>query len=184
MFTFVLFGFFLPLFPGLKGSLQRLQLEYVDVVFANRPDSNTPMEGEWRNWIKDSRVIDSNWMTYFTNSRKWNIFRLIWLNGENGNLSHQCLLDSAFTLKARALHLASSFISEVFPGIGTVASAGNSAHFFQVHFTSAISSTETIKLIGRGVYNPAIVILEEVPWWSSSFVMTKFDLLPICGNRF
>ncbi|KAG9333135.1 hypothetical protein JZ751_013453 [Albula glossodonta] len=31
---------------GLKGSLQRLQLEYVDVVFANRPDNNTPMEGE------------------------------------------------------------------------------------------------------------------------------------------
>lgn len=24
-----------------------MQLEYVDVVFANRPDSNTPMEGEW-----------------------------------------------------------------------------------------------------------------------------------------
>lgn len=33
-------------FSGLKGSLQRMQLEYVDVVFANRPDSNTPMEGE------------------------------------------------------------------------------------------------------------------------------------------
>ncbi|TSY27761.1 Voltage-gated potassium channel subunit beta-1 [Bagarius yarrelli] len=29
---------------GLRGSLQRLQLEYVDVVFANRPDNNTPME--------------------------------------------------------------------------------------------------------------------------------------------
>ncbi|CAG6005573.1 unnamed protein product [Menidia menidia] len=29
---------------GLKGSLQRMQMEYVDVVFANRPDSNTPME--------------------------------------------------------------------------------------------------------------------------------------------
>uniref|UniRef100_A0A3B3QU68 Voltage-gated potassium channel subunit beta-1 n=1 Tax=Paramormyrops kingsleyae TaxID=1676925 RepID=A0A3B3QU68_9TELE len=28
----------------LKGSLQRMQLEYVDVVFANRPDNNTPME--------------------------------------------------------------------------------------------------------------------------------------------
>ncbi|NXE69138.1 KCAB1 protein, partial [Calcarius ornatus] len=28
----------------LKASLQRLQLEYVDVVFANRPDNNTPME--------------------------------------------------------------------------------------------------------------------------------------------
>lgn len=30
---------------GLKGALQRMQLEYVDVVFANRPDNNTPMEG-------------------------------------------------------------------------------------------------------------------------------------------
>lgn len=35
-----------PFPSGLKGSLQRMQLEYVDVVFANRPDSNTPMEGE------------------------------------------------------------------------------------------------------------------------------------------
>ncbi|XP_041796192.1 voltage-gated potassium channel subunit beta-1a isoform X2 [Chelmon rostratus] len=34
---------------GLKGSLQRMQMEYVDVVFANRPDSNTPMEGESAN---------------------------------------------------------------------------------------------------------------------------------------
>lgn len=33
------------LFPGLKASLERLQLDYVDVVFANRPDPNTPMEG-------------------------------------------------------------------------------------------------------------------------------------------
>lgn len=30
---------------GLKASLERLQLDYVDVVFANRPDPNTPMEG-------------------------------------------------------------------------------------------------------------------------------------------
>ncbi|KAL8177118.1 UNVERIFIED_CONTAM: Voltage-gated potassium channel subunit beta-3, partial [Gekko kuhli] len=29
---------------GLKGSLQRLQLEYVDIVFANRMDANSPME--------------------------------------------------------------------------------------------------------------------------------------------
>lgn len=35
-----------PFVPGLRGSLQRMQLEYVDVVFANRPDSNTPMEGK------------------------------------------------------------------------------------------------------------------------------------------
>lgn len=32
-------------FSGLKASLERLQLDYVDVVFANRPDPNTPMEG-------------------------------------------------------------------------------------------------------------------------------------------
>lgn len=32
-------------FLGLKASLERLQLDYVDVVFANRPDPNTPMEG-------------------------------------------------------------------------------------------------------------------------------------------
>lgn len=31
---------------GLRASLERLQLEYVDVVFANRPDPNTPIEGE------------------------------------------------------------------------------------------------------------------------------------------
>uniref|UniRef100_A0A8C5D2F2 NADP-dependent oxidoreductase domain-containing protein n=1 Tax=Gadus morhua TaxID=8049 RepID=A0A8C5D2F2_GADMO len=31
---------------GLRASLERLQLEYVDVVFANRPDPNTPMEGD------------------------------------------------------------------------------------------------------------------------------------------
>lgn len=33
-------------FVGLKGSLQRLQLEYVDIVFANRMDANSPMEGQ------------------------------------------------------------------------------------------------------------------------------------------
>ncbi|KAK9398314.1 voltage-gated potassium channel subunit beta-3 [Crotalus adamanteus] len=32
---------------GLKGSLQRLQLGYVDIVFANRMDANSPMEGGW-----------------------------------------------------------------------------------------------------------------------------------------
>lgn len=43
---FDLSSLFLSPPSGLKGSLQRMQLEYVDVVFANRPDSNTPMEGE------------------------------------------------------------------------------------------------------------------------------------------
>jgi len=30
---------------GLKGSLERLQLDYVDIVFANKSDPRTPMEG-------------------------------------------------------------------------------------------------------------------------------------------
>jgi len=30
----------------MKGSLERLQLEYVDIVFANKPDIHTPMEGK------------------------------------------------------------------------------------------------------------------------------------------
>ena len=30
---------------GLRASLERLQLEYVDIVFANKPDASVPMEG-------------------------------------------------------------------------------------------------------------------------------------------
>ena len=30
---------------GLEASLVRLQLDYVDIVFANKSDLNTPMEG-------------------------------------------------------------------------------------------------------------------------------------------
>lgn len=30
---------------GVKGSLERLQLDYVDIVYANKPDAHTPMEG-------------------------------------------------------------------------------------------------------------------------------------------
>ena len=32
------------LLEGISGSLQRLQLEYVDLVFCHRPDPNTPLE--------------------------------------------------------------------------------------------------------------------------------------------
>ena len=31
---------------GVKASLERLELEYVDIVFACKPDAATPMEGE------------------------------------------------------------------------------------------------------------------------------------------
>ncbi len=30
---------------GLRASLERLQLDYVDLVFANKPDTSVPMEG-------------------------------------------------------------------------------------------------------------------------------------------
>lgn len=35
-----------PRLTGLRGSLSRLQLDYVDIVFANRNDVNSPMEGQ------------------------------------------------------------------------------------------------------------------------------------------
>ena len=43
------------LIEGMRGSLKRLDLEYVDVVFAHRPDSHTPMDEVVRafNWIID-----------------------------------------------------------------------------------------------------------------------------------
>jgi potassium voltage-gated channel Shaker-related subfamily A beta protein 2 len=31
---------------GLRASLERLQLDYVDIVFANKPDTSVPMEGK------------------------------------------------------------------------------------------------------------------------------------------
>lgn len=41
------------LVEGIRESLRRLQLDYVDVVFAHRPDVNTPMEEVVRgfNWM-------------------------------------------------------------------------------------------------------------------------------------
>jgi len=43
------------LYEGIKGSLKRLDLDYVDVIFAHRPDSHTPMDEIVRgfNWIID-----------------------------------------------------------------------------------------------------------------------------------
>jgi voltage-dependent potassium channel beta subunit len=50
---------------GLKLSLERLQLEYVDVVFCSRPDSETPLEETVRtmNW-----VIEKGWALYWGTS--------------------------------------------------------------------------------------------------------------------
>ncbi|VDI74605.1 Hypothetical predicted protein [Mytilus galloprovincialis] len=51
---------------GLKCSLERLQLDYVDIVFANRPDSHTPMEEIVRAF---TYVINQGWAMYWGSSR-------------------------------------------------------------------------------------------------------------------
>uniref|UniRef100_A0A669DDN7 Voltage-gated potassium channel subunit beta-2 n=1 Tax=Oreochromis niloticus TaxID=8128 RepID=A0A669DDN7_ORENI len=53
-------------FAGLKASLERLQLDYVDVVFANRPDPNTPMEETVRAM---THVINQGMAMYWGTSR-------------------------------------------------------------------------------------------------------------------
>lgn len=51
---------------GLKASLDRLQLDYVDIVFANKPDTHTPMEEIVRAF---THVINSNLSFYWGTSR-------------------------------------------------------------------------------------------------------------------
>uniref|UniRef100_A0A8C5FZY4 Voltage-gated potassium channel subunit beta-1 n=1 Tax=Gouania willdenowi TaxID=441366 RepID=A0A8C5FZY4_GOUWI len=57
----------------LKGSLQRMQLEYVDVVFANRTDSNTPMEEIVRAM---THVINQGMAMYWGTSR-WSAMEIM-----------------------------------------------------------------------------------------------------------
>ncbi|XP_031732248.1 voltage-gated potassium channel subunit beta-2-like [Anarrhichthys ocellatus] len=51
---------------GLRASLERLQLEYIDVVFANRPDPNTPIEETVRAM---THVINHGMALYWGTSR-------------------------------------------------------------------------------------------------------------------
>ncbi|XP_063739669.1 voltage-gated potassium channel subunit beta-2-like isoform X2 [Eleginops maclovinus] len=51
---------------GLQASLERLQLEYIDVVFANRPDPNTPIEETVRAM---THVINKGMAMYWGTSR-------------------------------------------------------------------------------------------------------------------
>ncbi|KAG6898579.1 ATP-sensitive inward rectifier potassium channel 1, partial [Termitomyces sp. T159_Od127] len=50
---------------GTKESLKRLGMDYVDVIFAHRPDNTVPMEEIVRafNW-----VIDQGWAYYWATS--------------------------------------------------------------------------------------------------------------------
>ncbi|CAD5118628.1 DgyrCDS7316 [Dimorphilus gyrociliatus] len=58
---------------GLKASLERLQLEYVDIVFANKPDPHTPMEEIVRAF---SYIIDKGWAMYWGTSR-WSTMEIM-----------------------------------------------------------------------------------------------------------
>ncbi|CAL8281691.1 unnamed protein product [Lota lota] len=58
---------------GLRGSLQRMQLDYVDVVFANRPDTNTPMEEIVRAM---THVINQGMSMYWGTSR-WSAMEIM-----------------------------------------------------------------------------------------------------------
>ncbi|XP_038588688.1 voltage-gated potassium channel subunit beta-3-like [Micropterus salmoides] len=58
---------------GLRGSLSRLQLDYVDIVFANRSDINAPMEEVVRAM---TFVIDQGLAMYWGTSR-WNAVEIM-----------------------------------------------------------------------------------------------------------
>jgi aryl-alcohol dehydrogenase-like predicted oxidoreductase len=55
------------LFEGLKDSLARLQLEYVDLVFCHRPDPRTPLEEVVRGM---NHVIDQG-MAFYWGTSEW-----------------------------------------------------------------------------------------------------------------
>ncbi|KAM4611675.1 voltage-gated potassium channel subunit beta-2-like [Polymixia lowei] len=58
---------------GLRGSLERLQLDYVDIVFANRTDINSPMEEVVRAM---TFVIEQGMAMYWGTSR-WNAIEIM-----------------------------------------------------------------------------------------------------------
>lgn len=57
-----------PFLTGLRGSLSRLQLDYVDIVFANRNDVNSPMEGRLQvfvilvSWSQHTYIMWESWL--------------------------------------------------------------------------------------------------------------------------
>ena len=161
----LIFGLFLTVCPASDPRVEGLTPEVAARVRGRGLREPAGQQHPHGRWVQRCHkgVIDSSLTTYSTPSKKWNIFSLIWLNMENNNFSSRCLSASAFTLTANTQNPASSLFFKVVAGIGIVAPAGYSAHFFQVHFTSVIPSTKTIKLIGRGVYNPAIIIWSKSP---------------------
>uniref|UniRef100_A0A8C7VY79 Voltage-gated potassium channel subunit beta-1 n=1 Tax=Oncorhynchus mykiss TaxID=8022 RepID=A0A8C7VY79_ONCMY len=58
---------------GLRSSLQRMQLEYVDVVFANRPDCNTPME----EIVRAMTHLINNGMSMYWGTSRWSAMEIM-----------------------------------------------------------------------------------------------------------
>lgn len=58
-------------FVGLKASLERLQLDYVDIVFANKPDPHTPMEGK----LQKCPIYLLKEKNNGENSKKWKLYK-------------------------------------------------------------------------------------------------------------
>jgi aryl-alcohol dehydrogenase-like predicted oxidoreductase len=57
---------------GTKASLERLQLDYVDVIFAHRPDNSVPMEETVRAF---TFVINQGWAFYWATS-EWSAMEI------------------------------------------------------------------------------------------------------------
>ncbi|KAL8177098.1 UNVERIFIED_CONTAM: Voltage-gated potassium channel subunit beta-3, partial [Gekko kuhli] len=74
---------------GLKGSLQRLQLEYVDIVFANRMDANSPMEECDPNFrlllleeiVRAMTYVINQGMAMYWGTSRWSAMEIMRLQG-------------------------------------------------------------------------------------------------------
>ncbi|XP_034282962.1 voltage-gated potassium channel subunit beta-3 isoform X2 [Pantherophis guttatus] len=58
---------------GLKGSLQRLQLSYVDIVFANRMDANSPME----EIVRAMTYVINQGMAMYWGTSRWSAMEIM-----------------------------------------------------------------------------------------------------------
>uniref|UniRef100_A0A8C7X879 Voltage-gated potassium channel subunit beta-1 n=1 Tax=Oryzias sinensis TaxID=183150 RepID=A0A8C7X879_9TELE len=61
------------LFAGLRGSLSRLQLDYVDIVFANRNDVNSPME----EIVRAMTFVINQGMAMYWGTSRWSAMEIM-----------------------------------------------------------------------------------------------------------
>uniref|UniRef100_A0A674MU79 Voltage-gated potassium channel subunit beta-1 n=1 Tax=Takifugu rubripes TaxID=31033 RepID=A0A674MU79_TAKRU len=59
--------------PGLRGSLSRLQLDYVDIVFANRNDVNSPME----EIVRAMTFVINQGMAMYWGTSRWSAMEIM-----------------------------------------------------------------------------------------------------------